>query len=370
MKIYWMFLILSLIIYWWTENNYYTVKVGHHYEKRATWRPALLFFGVLTFFCGLRSGVMDTGTYIALFNGYPNSIDLIDHSAEIKDKGFYILTVLYKQFISDSFQGWLFIIALISCFTIMITLKKHSCSFGLSCYLFIATTTFTYLINGMRQFIVVTVLFACIDMVIERQFIPYCIIVLLLSTIHASAVLMIAVYFIANVPAWSSRMWLVIIGAMGVGIFFDRVFPVLGTILEETQYSNYVDYIANEGVGANIFRLLIALVPCVLAFLIRKSERIQRNRIINLCVNMSVLNACIYFIGTFSSGMAMGRLTIYFDIYNLLLLPWLMKEGLQEKAGRFITTACVGFYLLFFYFQMVLTWNLSYVSDFLNMYFY
>lgn len=87
-----------------------------------------------------------------------------------------------------------------------------------------------------------------------------------------------------------------------------------------------------------------------------------------MCINMSVLNACIYFIATFSSGMAVGRLTTYFDVYNLLLLPYVIKQGLHGREGDFIEKACIGCYLFFFYFQMVITWGLVYESDILGIF--
>lgn len=49
--------------------------------------------------------------------------------------------------------------ALISGVALMLGLMKYSEYFGLSCYLLIAGTMFTYFVNGMRQFVVVTIFF-------------------------------------------------------------------------------------------------------------------------------------------------------------------------------------------------------------------
>lgn len=45
-------------------------------------------FAVVIFFCGLRSGIADTGTYIQMFKGYPSSISGMDLKSVNKDKGF------------------------------------------------------------------------------------------------------------------------------------------------------------------------------------------------------------------------------------------------------------------------------------------
>lgn len=369
MRIYWMFLVLSLVIWFWNSISYESVRINGQIERKARWIQAIVFFAVIIFFCGLRSGVADTGTYIHMFEGYyPDSIFEIDWNAEIKDKGFYALTAFYKQFISDDWQGWLFLIALISGVATMYTFKKYSVNFGLSCFLFISTTMFTYLVNGMRQYICVAIVFASIGLIMERKLWKFMILILLLSTIHASVLVFIPVYFIANVEPWSWQMILVIIAAIIFGMYFEQLFPIFGSLLEETQYEGYVSYISEQGVGSNVIRLFVSAVPCVLAFLGRKIVKRDGNSLINISVNMSVINFCIYFIATFSSGMAVGRMTTYFDVFNLLLLPWLLKHIFTPKSSQLVTWMCVFFYVLYFYIQMVMTWNIGYESQFLGIF--
>lgn len=368
MKIYWMFFIFSIFIYIWGQNNYRIVNINGNYEKRINWKPAIIFFAVIIFFCGLRSGIADTGTYIHMFKEYPSAVSQIDWEDVNKDKGFYLISVVFKHLISTDFHGWLFLIALISGLATMYALKKYSSNFGFSCYLFIASTMFTYLINGMRQYICVSIMFACTGLIIERKFWKYICIVLLLSTIHASVLIFIPVYFIVNVRPWSPRMFLIVIASGIVAVGFDKLLPAFGNMLEETQYAGYVTYIANEGVGSNVLRLVIAAIPCILAFIGRYIIEERENTLINVAINMSVINLCLYFIATFSSGMVIGRLTIYFDIFNLLLLPWLLKYIFNEKSGSIITMICMVFYAVYFYFQMVVTWQLGYESDILHLY--
>ena len=83
-----------------------------------------------------------------MFKGYPSSISGMDLKSVNKDKGFFVISVLFKQFISNDFHGWLFLIALISGVALMIGLMRYSEYFGLSCYLLIASTMFTFFVNG------------------------------------------------------------------------------------------------------------------------------------------------------------------------------------------------------------------------------
>lgn len=302
-----------------------------------------------------------------MFEQYPDSIFKVNIDDIGKDKGFYVISVLFKQLISTDFHGWLFLIALVSGVALMMGLVKYSEYFGLSCYLLIATTMFTYFVNGMRQFIVVTIFFWASYMIIQKKWKTYFILILLLSTIHGSAIVLLLVYFLGNTKPWGRRMRTVIFLSLILGVFFDKLFPLLGNVLMETQYKGYVDYISSQGKGSSVIRLAIAAVPCVLAYLGRRAVEGEDNHYINFCINMSVINFCLYIIATFSSGMVVGRLTTYFDIFNLVLLPWLMHHVFTEESRKIVILACIALYFLFFYFQMVLVWGLGYESDILHL---
>lgn len=368
MKIYWLFLLLATIICFWNESSARITWNGTRYQRKAYWSQAIIFFAVVIFFCGLRSGIADTGTYIQMFKGYPSSISGMNLKSVNKDKGFFVISVLFKQFISNDFHGWLFLITLISGVALMIGLMRYSEYFGLSCYLLIASTMFTYFVNGMRQFIVVTIFFCATYMILEGKWTQYVILILLLSTIHGSALILLLVYFLRNVKPWGAKMRTVIFFSLIAGVCFDKLFPLFGNILAETQYKGYVDYISSQGKGSSIIRMVIAMIPCVIAYMARYAIEDENNKLINFSINMSVINFCLYIIATFSSGMVVGRLTTYFDIYNLILLPWLMHHAFTERSRKMVILLCMAFYLVFFYFQMVLTWGLVYESDILHLY--
>lgn len=367
MKIYWLFLMLSFVICIWNENHYREIWDGSRYRRYAYWHQAILFFAVVIFFCGLRSGIADTGTYISMFEQFPDSILKVNMEDIGKDKGFYLISVMFKQLISTDFHGWLFLITLISGVALMCAFVKYSEYFGLSCYLLIATTMFTYFVNGIRQFLVVTIFFWASYMIVEKKWKSYFLLILLLSTIHGSAILLLFVYFLGDTKPWGRKMRTVILLSLLFGVFFDKLFPILGNVLMETQYKGYVNYISSQGRGSSVIRLAIAAVPCFLAYLGRRAVEREHNRYINFCINMSVINFCLYIIATFSSGMVVGRLTTYFDIFNLVLLPWLLHHVFTEESRKIVILACMGFYLIFFYFQMVMVWGLGYESDILHL---
>ena len=162
-------------------------------------------------------------------------------------------------------------------------------------------------------------------------------------------------------------MWLLIIIAGLTGVMFDRLLPYMSFLLNDTQYEGAISYIASgNAVGSSIIRLIIALIPPGLAFIGRRTVEEEGNKLINVLVNMSVINLLLYFIATLTSGLVIGRVAAYFNIYNLLLLPWLLNRLFAESSRVFLKISCIVLYTGYFYYQMVITWHLPYVSDILH----
>lgn len=370
MIVYWFFLIWSLVILSISKNRNFIDAVNVNtitiYDNRGTIGLGIAFFFPICILCGLRSGIADTGTYIMMFRSYPDSVSQALSNIEIVgEKGFYLLSVIYKQIISKDYHGWLFVICLASCIATMKGFLKYSTDYGLTCFLFIATTFFTWLLNGMRQFVVISVIFAASNLIVEKKYLKFIVLIILLSTIHKSALIFIPVVFLINSTPWSWKIGLTVFISLVLGLN-NRLFnDVLAMSIGSTQYSDYVNYIASSGVGVNLFRFLVNAVPVGLAFYERDIIENENSPMVNMAVNMSTINICIYFVALFTSGMAMGRLAAYFEIYNLILLPWVINHS---RLSSVLRRLMILFYILFFYVQMQIAWKMGYESDILHLF--
>ena len=121
--------------------------------------------------------------------------------------------------------------------------------------------------------------------------------------------------------------------------------------------------------GTNIVRILVESVPTIIAFFYRDRINEKLTPIIKLSINMSLMSTGIYVISkVLSSGIMIGRLPIYFSLYNLILLPWLIKIILRGREKDLVYFSMVICYVAFFYYQMCITWDgLNYVSKVLNL---
>ena len=341
------------------------------YEQRVNLFFALMTFSVIIFFASLRSSVADTGAYISMFKSYPSDLSQIDgllNGVAKRYPGFLVLTVLLKKFTSD-YNVWFTIIAVISGICVMIPLYKYSSNFGVSAFLFMASCQFSWMFNGMRPFLVASIIFACTGLVLRKKFIPYAIIVCLLSTIHTSALILIPMYFIVTGEPWNKRTML-FVGAIILAILFTSKFTgVLEDVVENTDYATSMEEFKETDDGTSIIRIAVESVPVIIAFIYRNRIKDKLTPIIKLSINMSLVASGLYVISKIArSGIMLGRLPIYFSMYNLILLPWLIKNIFNKEEKRLVYYLMVILYLAFFYYQMVVTWNgFGYASKILGL---
>ena len=257
----------------------------------------------------------DTGAYMAMYSELPSSILGIGSylTSVTKDKGFTILSIIIKSVLGDSTLIFFSLIAIFQMICMVRIFRKYSDSYWISIFLFVVSTDYTsWMLNGMRQFIAVTMIFACFDWIVEKNYVPLICVILLASTIHGSALLMLPIIFVVQGEAWNKKTILVIIVAMIIITYIDQFTPLLDNMLAETQYS---DMITNEiwtnDNGTNAIRVLVYSVPALMSFVGRKYVKAANNQMINVCVNCSIITMALYLVAMVSSGLYVGRLPIY-----------------------------------------------------------
>ena len=328
---------------------------------------ALFVMAYIIIIIGLRSGVGDTPAYITMFNDAPSQFSFSALDSYEKDQGYFALSMLFKQFVSTDFHMWFLLIAAVSGCAVAYTLYKYSENFFFSMFLFMAMVHFVWMLNGMRQFIAVSILFASTRFLIERKFLKYLIVVLLVSTIHVTALIMIPVYFIVTARPWGKIMWIAVAATLVIGLSLDRIAASWSFLLEDSAYEGYLEVAASSG-GSNLLRSAVAIAPPLLALVCKRyTDQAKENRILNISIIMSVLSAVTYLCSSFSGGILVGRLPIYFDMYNLLLLPWLVKNAFTKRSQPVVYLGLIICYLAFFYFKAVYGQGLTYISDILPM---
>lgn len=320
---------------------------------------ALLIFGYIIVICGLRGGIADTPVYVNHFNSLSSSF--FDAFANIdtaeKGWGFWFLSGVFKSLISTDAQVWLFAIAAVSGLCVMRTLYKYSVDFPLTAFIFSATSTYMWMINGIRQFLVVAILFAFADWLFEKRTVRYIVLIVILSAIHNSVLVLIPVYFVVKFrPPWNKKILFFIVVILGCVFFADQFTDFFA------DATGYGDNMRETG-GSSLVRVVISAVPCVLAFWKRRQIVQLDSPIMDICINMSVVTTCFYLLSSFTSGIYIGRIPIYFAMYSMLLLPWLLQKTFEKKERALLYALCIVCYVIYF---IVDTSGYVYQSDVLH----
>jgi len=367
MPIYWSMLMVTIVV---AFLSYGTKKksilIDGRIEQRTRYIYALFTFAYIVFWVGLRDKVLDTGAYIKMFEFMPVDWEgmLLTVSRTESGKGYFLIQGLFKILVSDNHYVWLSFLAIVSCSCLLKILYKYSMDFPLTAYLFVADATFTWLLNGTRQFLVVTILFAFTDWLIEGKKWRYILLVLALSTIHTSAIFMAPIcVFVSSKKIFDKKMLLFLSLTIVGTSYSESIFGFIDEALE----TNYAESMS-EGAGSNIVRLFIAAIPLIIALISRRLVEKKADQSIKLAINMSFVGVCFYFASTFTDGILVGRMPIYFTVYNLYLLPWLIHNCFEPRSRRLVWLACVLAYGACFYYQMEVAWGgLMYQSDILNL---
>ena len=320
---------------------------------------AVLAMGYVVFWVGIRSRGMDTPAYISAFKTAPTGIDSMFRliAEGTKDWGFYSLGILWKTIVSENYHSWLMLIAVCTGVPIMKTLRRRSPDFMWSMLLFILMQHFTWMMNGIRQFLATALIFGSCHLIEERKMVRFFVVVFLCSLIHKTALIMIPIYFFCIEEPFTKRMWLFILGILSLSFAVAPMVEVMGDVLQGSQYESNLKQFAEDD-GVHPLRVALMAMPPILAYIRRERIAELEDSFLNICVNMSVITCGLYFIGMLTSGIMIGRLPIYCELYNLILLPYLVKEVYDDMSKLVYWTATIV-YALFFH----VLFNYYYASD-------
>ena len=271
-----------------------------------------------------------------------------------KDKGFYFVSAVIKCIVGNHVNIYFIVLAAIQAGVLIYVYRKYSSRYLVSFFLFIASTDYiSWLFNGIRQFLAVTITFIGIKFILDKKYAKAIILILIASLMHQSALLVIPFIFIAQGKAWNKKTLLfmvaVIVIVAGIGQFTN----VLDSMLAETQYKNVVsDWQSWNDNGTNALRVLVYAVPSVLYLIGLRFIRNEDDKVINLCTNMSIVSVGFYIVSMFTSGIFIGRLPIYFSLYSYILLPWEIDHMFTKRSARLIYVVMVVGYLGFYLYSV------------------
>lgn len=339
------------------------VSVNGVKEQRYSWIFAFLAFLPVILMAGLRGDFVDTSVYRNEFvHKMPSAFsELSSYMDSVpKDKGFFFLSSLIKIIFGNNDILYFLLIASFQGIIVLSIFRRYSTNYVLSIFLFVISTDYvSWMFNGIRQFMAVTIIFAFTTLLISKKYIPLILVILLASTMHQSALLMLPIVFIVQGEAWNKKT-LLFISLIILSIFFLGTFTtMLDNFLTDTQYRSVMSDIREfNDDGTHPIRVIVYSIPTVISFYGRNKIKDSNKPIINLCTNMSIVSTGLYIISMFVSGTFLGRLPIYTSLFNYILLPWEIDNIISEKWKTATYFLLIVGYCAFYYYQMHMVWGL------------
>lgn len=335
---------------------------------------ALVTFALLVYFVGMRTEYADTYNYINSFNKLSTDVSLSNIKAMYEETdtgiGFIVIEMLFKRYISTDFTTWFLVLAAFQAGAFVKLSYRYSVDYLLSAFLFIASTEFTWMMNGIRQYTAVCLIAYFFDLVVKRKLIPFVLVVAVAYFIHASAIVWLPVYFIVKYKPFSKQIWLFVFLTLMVVFFIDSFTNLLDSTLEGTEYAGTGNMLTSYDDGVSPIRVLVSAVAPGIALWRWKYIKEKTPFAIDIMINVSTASTGMYLLGMVTSGIMVGRIPGYFKMFDIILIPWLLKNAFGKKDGMLIKAACYLLYFVYFYYVMVIQGFGYYISEKLNLFYY
>lgn len=334
---------------------------GKLVERWYFW-PAVLMVLPYIIWSGFRGTIADTLLYrIGYLSTEPDlsAIPAVLTDPNGEDVGYSAFVILMRCLIGDNVDLFFLIIAAVQGLCMALTFRRYSDNYWISMFLFVASTDYmSWMMNGMRQFIAVTLMFACFGWLVRKKYVSMILAILFISSFHQSALLMIPIVFIVQGEAWNNKTILMLMVTVVVVAFVDRFTPILNDMLQNTNYDTALgEEVLSLDNGTNALRVLVYSVPALMSLVGMRYVRAANNPVINVSVNCSIVTMALYLVSMVTSGIFIGRLPIYTTLQGYIAMPWLIDNIFETRSAKLVTGMMVLLFCGFYYYQMFIAWS-------------
>ena len=311
----------------------------------------VLFFPVFWTAC-LGTPVNDVPIYIASYKLIPNTWQgMINYILkEDSGQGFIVLEWIIKCIFHGDVTAFRICLALIHSVPVIYIFRKYCEQYWIGIYLFVASACpMAWMMNGMRQFVAVVIIFSALPLMIRKEYMKVILLVILATTFHMSAIIMLPIVFIVQGKAWNKKTLIFIAVAIVAVFALNNNATLTDSLLQGTEYAGSISAMAAGGDdGVNPIRVLVSAVPMLLSFIERRIIREENNQLIHICVNMSIITVGLNLVAMVTSGILVGRLAIYTNLYGFLILPYLIRKGFTKESQKIVNIMLVILYFIYY----------------------
>ena len=307
--------------------------------------PLLLFFLAFIILLSLRDVTcgVDLVNYRYKFN-HPKSVNFLSlFDFSMIEPGFLLFTAICKN-MTNSFQIFLVLCALLSVVPIMVLYMKESNHNLLTIALFVGLAPFSMFFSGLRQSIAMGIGAICYYCCKEKKPVSFLLLVFLAYLFHQSAVILLLMYPMLHLRVTKKWIPLVVVVVAGCFVFRNQIFGF--ALRFSDKYESR--YVISETGSYTFFILLLLLT--VYSFVMLKDSEFESCDLRNILVFTLILQSFALF-----NTVAM-RLNYYYLIFIPLLIPKVIDCARTElrQVAR-VSSAVFACFFFFWFFKEAYT---------------
>ncbi len=332
-------------------GNSSRVRKIYRGDCEARWVPSKASVAVIfCIFCFLYAFRWRVGTD---FMGYYYSYNIYGQSSikELigeRDWGFSVLSAAVYHLSNGNFQLYNLVLAIITYAPIMYVYRRYSGDFCLTVFLYMTTLACFWPYNGVRQSLAGSICFGAFSYLCNKKYLKYVVCILIASVCHSTALIMFPLMFFLLMKPWNRAMLLVTTGILlsilFLGNLWGYVIGLLDVLGQEKMVSDYGNTIISSN-GVNSLRIIVALLPVLLSFMLHKYGLDADDRAIQILENMVVLGAL--FMIAASRLTVLARFGAYFSFAPPLMYAR-FKGLFTEQTSKLFVAIVMVCYIAYF----------------------
>lgn len=245
------------------------------------------------------------------------------------------------------FVGFNLLISALTMIFFSLAIDKTSDNVTMSIFLYTSFSLFQQMMNQVRQGLAMMIILYAVTFLKEDKIRKFIFWVFIAGLIHTSCFIVLLLVFIYKIEI-NARI-IRIYAITGVfGMIFSRI--IFSIIIRYTSYGHLLtetwrDYSAfDKGTVINtIFRFFLLVI-----ILIYYKEMIEINKQINVYYHMAMICMVLQLVAVMNNAIA--RITTYFFISNLIIIPNVFEESKRLKNSWQITyPTMIGFFLVYYF---------------------
>ncbi len=299
--------------------------------------PLVLSFLVLFSLIALRDETVGTDyrTYIDAYNKIADGT-LNERESSWLGIGFQWTSKLFSLVFGNNYVIYFATLGFFTLFLFYKAFWENSKMPAFSLFVLISFCLYYQMFNQFRQMFAIAMGLYAIKYIKDRKIIPYIICILIATSFHTSAIILLPFYFIANLKLGKNLF--IAYGVLAVVAFFS--FDILKAVLQNTYYGQ-IYFGSNYDIGgktSSIFNLVfrLGLLGACLVFYPKMIKADEKNKILYhmaiICTILQIITVRSYIF---------GRLTTYFFIFYCLLIPEIIDTVFKGKKWVIVASVII-----------------------------